>query len=138
MRSHRLETWTESLLRNAIEISDFRVQNQGSGDFEVDFNLTNQGAGHRIPTGEHGHRELLVRAEWISRDGQSVAVEEESLLASYEEGLEPGVATPFSFALAHSGPSPPVMVRVFVERVNRDRSFCRTLVRSELWVPKAR
>ena len=61
---------------------------------EVTFALTNRGAGHRIPTGDYGHRELRVAIELLDRGGRTLGQAEQAVFPGQDLSLAPGVPTP--------------------------------------------
>lgn len=126
VHDHSFPAWTDEVLRGAVVIGDFHVRRSDRG-FEVRFTLTNRGAGHRIPTGQFGHREMRILVELLGSDGAVLGQEEQSLLAGSPESLVPGEARPFAITAALTRQSEPASVRVLVERVDQDRRFRRTL-----------
>ena len=100
--------------------------------------LINRGAGHRIPTGKFGHREVRILAEAEGVDGQAVGQAEESLVARTSSALLPGKPTEFVLAVPLSGDAPPQRLRLSVERVNEDRTFRHTLATAEMETPANR
>jgi hypothetical protein len=97
----------------------------------VTVTLTNRGAGHRMPTGEFGHRELRIQVELLDAEGQSLGQGFHSIFAKDEAGLEPGEPTPFTIPVELSSDVPPAKVKLLVERINRDGSFRYTLAKDE-------
>ena len=97
----------------------------------MSFTLTNRGAGHRIPTGDYGYREMRVAVELLDSEGQTVGQAHQAVLPGQDGSLAPAVATEFTVQLAPPPNRTPQVVRVLVERVNGDRSFQYTLAESE-------
>ncbi len=127
VHDHAFPTWTEEALRGAVELSGMAVEQAGDAQVGVRFTLTNRGAGHRIPTGKFGHRELRILVEVTDPAGRPLGADEKSLLAAESEGLLPGRPTPFAFRVTVADAAAPLRVHVLVERVNEDQSFRRTL-----------
>jgi len=127
VHDHSFPVWTDRVLRGAVEVSEVSVVRHDEKHVDVSFTLTNQGAGHRIPTGKYGHRELKITAELLDADGHVLAGGGTSLFGSRQNGLEPG--KPRAVLLRREVPAapPPAQLRILVERVNEDRSFCKTL-----------
>ena len=77
---HSFELWDETLTGGSVEIVSMRAEAVDSR-LLVRVTLINRGAGHRIPTGKFGHREVRILAEAEGVDGQAVGQAEESLVA---------------------------------------------------------
>ena len=120
---HSFCAWTEELLRGVLEASPLELLRTDGGAVEVAFTLTNRGAGHRIPTGKHGYRELRVRVRLLDAAGAILGMAEDSLLGDSEEGLEPGKPRAFAMLVEAAGNALPTRVQLLVERVNEDASF---------------
>jgi hypothetical protein len=130
VHDHSFPVWTEEVIRGAVQIGDLELRRE-ERLVDVHFTLTNQGAAHRIPTGQFGDRLVRVRLELLGQDGAVLGQEEESLLARHPACLIPGEARPFSLAVDLTGGPQPARVRVLVERVDRNRSFRHTLATYE-------
>lgn len=126
VHDHSFPVWTDRVLRGALEISEVEVARQG-GKVEVSFTLTNRGAGHRIPSGKYGYRELKISAELRDAEGNVLATGRASLFGNRQNGLEPGKPTPLKLRAGVPAEANPTEVKVLVERVNEDRSFRQTL-----------
>ena len=123
VRDHSFFTWSERMIRETIVPGRPVVRITEAGTPEVAFTLTNRGAAHRIPTGEFGYRELVIRVELLDPEGRVVGRREKSLFCGQEEGLEPFQETPFTWQIRGDDAARAVSVRLAVERVNEDRSF---------------
>jgi hypothetical protein len=123
VRDHSFFTWSEQLVRGAIVAGRPQITPPQGEMWTADFTLTNRGAGHRIPTGKFGYRELRIVVELLDADRRVISDKETSLLGGKDEGLIPGKATPFQsqFRVPHG--ARPESVRILVERVNRDKSL---------------
>jgi len=119
---HSFTLWDERLTAGAVEIATLRTEAAEPG-LRVHVTLVNRQAGHRIPTGKFGHREVRLLAEAESSDGQVIGRAEQSLLARSSEALQPGKPADFALAIYLQQNALPHLVRLTVERVNNDRSF---------------
>ena len=128
---HSFELWNEKLTSGSVEVVSVRAE---PVDFRllVRVTLINRGAGHRIPTGKFGHREVRILAVAEGIDRQAVGQAEESLVARTSSALLPGKPTEFVLAVPLSGDAPPQLLRLSVERVNEDRTFRHTLATAEM------
>lgn len=141
VRDHSFPVWRADVLQGAVETSSPIFRRRKPTRFEVRFTLTNRGAGHRIPTGKYGHREMriaielldgeLLDGELLDGDGIVLGRREHSLLAERKDGLVPDVPTEFSLVVRIPAESAPARARLLVERVNADRSFRCALIRRE-------
>ena len=98
-RDHQFSVWTEELTRGAVEVSEVTVRRPSATRLAVDMTLVNRGAGHRIPTGEFGHRVVMILVEAIGQHGRVLSVDEWPLVAGYPDALPPGEAAKFPFDL---------------------------------------
>lgn len=130
---HSFALWNEVVAGGAVEVVSLRAEPVESG-WLVRLTLVNRRAGHRIPTGKFGHREVRILAEAEDRDGQALGQTEQSLVARTASALLPGKPTDFVLAIPLSGEAPPHRLRLTVERVNEDRSFRYPLATAELEV----
>jgi hypothetical protein len=128
VRDHSFPAYTEEVTRDAVEASEPTLQRGKDHRVDLHFTLTNRGAGHRIPTGEYGHRELRILAELLDSEGRVMGTKERSLFAKRTNGLIPGEPTSFSFSIDLPDQTLPARLRLLVERVNEDRSFRVTLL----------
>jgi len=122
VRDHSMPLWNEAMLADAITINEPKLRDAEVG-LEVVFTLTNATAGHRIPTGKYGYRELLITAELLDADGQVLGARERSLLGGFGHGLAPNEPTEFALPVMLGDEGEPATIRIRVERVNEDRSF---------------
>lgn len=128
VRDHSFPIWTDEVLRDAVAIRAVGYQRHEGGQVAVDFSLVNQGAAHNIPTGKYGHRELLITVELFDAEGRTLAQEEQKILPGRLNALSPNAPTAFYFIVSPPVRAEPARMRVLVERVNKDRSFRRTLL----------
>jgi len=128
---HRFPLWTEEITRDAVEMTDLAVRRQSDGELAIDVTLVNRGAGHRIPTGEYGHREVRILVEVLDQNEDVLNDDEWPLMARYPDALSPGKASKFPFDITLPLDAEPHRVRVTVERVNSDRSFRYVLASGE-------
>jgi len=126
VRDHSFPAWTIQTLCGAVEVLELDAHREAGGQFAVDFTLVNRGAGHRIPTGKFGNREVLLLVELLDRQGNVLGNSERSLISNRAEGLAPEELTPFSMTVEVPETAEPAEVRLVVERVNRDRSIRHT------------
>ncbi len=131
VRDHSFPVWTERVTKGALEVNRITANSMDGGQTEVTVTLTNRGAGHLMPTGEFGHRELRIQVELLNAEGQSLGQGNHSIFAKDESGLVPGEETPFSIPVEVTSNASPVKVKLLVERLNRDRSFRYTLAEDE-------
>ena len=128
VRDHSFPVWTERVLRDAIRLDRLTAKSEARGEFKVSFQLRNVGAGHRIPTGGFGHRELHVQVELIDSDGLVIAKADQKILPDDEQSLAPGKAIPFVLCLDAAAGRASARIRVLVERVDQDRSLRAVLL----------
>lgn len=131
---HAFPVWSQVVSAGAVEIGTPATRAAGPA-IEVSFTLTNRGAGHRIPTGEYGYREMRVAVELKSRDGRTVGQAHQAVLPGQAQSLAPGVTTAFTLQVAAGTDESPQAVRVLVQRVNGDRTFQYTLAEREFPIP---
>ena len=112
-------------LRGAIDVHQTAPTRRDNTHVSLSFNLTNRGAGHHIPTGKFGHRELRVVTELLDARQQVIADHAVSIMPGQDNCLAPGKAVSFSPTIAVPPDATPAAVRLRVERVNRDRSCAR-------------
>ncbi len=127
VRNHEFPAWPAGRTQRAIEVGQMAIAEAGSHSYQISFTLTNRGAGHRIPTGKFGHREVRVAVELLGGDGAVEGQAEESI-KSLTGGLVPGRATPFVINVDVGAKGKPAELRLLIERVNEDRSFRLGLV----------
>ncbi|HYW81026.1 MAG TPA: multiheme c-type cytochrome, partial [Thermoguttaceae bacterium] len=99
VRDHSFPAWTNHLICGAVEVTKLDAHREPDGPFTVDFTLVNRGAGHRIPTGKFGNREVLLVVELLDEQGSVLGSDERSLLSNRTEGLAPEELTPFSMTV---------------------------------------
>ena len=126
VRDHSFPAWTNRPIRGAVEVLELGTHREADGPFTVDFTLVNRGAGHRIPTGKFGNREVLLVVELLDRQGNVLGSDERSLDSNRAEGLAPEELTPFSMTVEVPETAEPAKVRLVVDRVNLDRSVRHT------------
>lgn len=131
VHDHAFSVWRPVIAAGAVEIGTPAVTCAEGKPVEVSLALTNRGAGHRIPSGGFGYRELRVAVDLLDRSGQAVGRAEQAVFPGQDLSLAPGVATPFTLLVARTANESPERIRVVVERVNRDRSFQYTLAEGE-------
>jgi hypothetical protein len=125
VRGHAFATWRSPSLATALEVRAFHAT-VGPDGLAVEVVLVNAGAGHRVPTGEHGHRELEIRVVALDATGAGVGEAAESLLADLGDGLAPGV--PRALRLALSPTAPPTRVALRVTRLDASGATLATLL----------
>jgi len=128
---HRFPLWTEEITRDAVEMTGLAVCIKSDDELAIDVTLVNRGAGHRIPTGEYGHREVRILVQVLDQDDNVMSDDEWPLMARYPDALSPGKVSKFPFDITLPADAKPRRVRVTVERVNADRSFRYALARGE-------
>ena len=128
VRDHSFPAYTAEVIQGAVEVSEPTLDRRKDNRVDVHFTLTNRGAGHRIPTGGYGHRELRILVELLDSEGRLMGSKARSLFAKRTNGLIPGKPTSFSFSLDLPHGAVPARLRLLVERVNEDRSFRVTLL----------
>jgi len=131
VHNHAFPVWSPIVAAGAVEIGQVAAVAAEGRPIEVSFSLTNRGAGHRIPTGAYGYREMRVAVELLDRDGKTVGHAHQAVLPGQVQSLAPGVPTAFTLQVAATSNESPQVVRVLLERVNRDRSFQYTLAERE-------
>lgn len=131
VHDHAFPVWSPVVSAGAVEIGRPTTTVTAGQPIEVSLTLTNRGAGHRIPTGEYGYRELRVAVELRNRDGRTVGQAHQAVLPGQDLSLAPGVATVFKLQVTADTDEPPQVVRILVERVNGDGSFRYTLAERE-------
>jgi hypothetical protein len=131
VHDHAFPVWAPVVAANAVEIGSPAVTRAEGRSVEVSLTLTNRGAGHRIPSGAFGYRELRVAVDLLDRHGRAVGQAEQAVLPGDDLSLAPAVATPYTLFVAIKSSEPIERIRVLVERVNRDRSFQYTLAEGE-------
>ncbi len=136
VHDHAFPVWSQVVAAGAVEIGQPVATVAEGQPVEVSFTLTNRGAGHRIPSGEFGYRELRVAVDLLDRHGRTVGQAEQAVFPGDDLSLAPGLATRFTLLIARTASEPMERIRVQVERVNRDRSFQYTLAESE-WAARA-
>jgi hypothetical protein len=123
VRDHSMSPWRPERLAGVLEIGRARL----AGD-DVVISLTNRGAGHRVPTGRCGHRELRIRVTLLDAHGEPVGTGTHSFLGEREDGLEPGRTRVLHMALARASRGAPTALRVVVDHVDGDGRVRAVLV----------
>ncbi len=131
VHDHSFPVWSPVVSASAVEVGGPSVSRAEGGRTEVSFTLTNQGAGHRIPSGEYGYRKLRVAVELLDRSGRTRGQAEQAVFPGQDLSLAPRVPTPFRLRVAATGNEATERVRVVVQRVDRGRSFQYTLAEGE-------
>lgn len=131
VRDHSFQLWTDRLIQGAVELIDLEVHRKSPEEFKASFTLVNRSAGHRIPTGKFGERELRLQVELLDEGGRVLGSGSRSCFSARTQGLAPEKPTTFSVVVAIPGGQQPAAVRLVVERVNRDRSFRRTFLTAQ-------
>ncbi len=121
---HSFRAWKTNA-RTALVASPLRVE-RGDGSVRVVVRLTNVGAGHRVPTGEYGYRELRIRVVGLDDGGAELGRAETSLLSRLEDGLEPNKGRDFELDVDVEGDV--ASVRLLVERINEDETLRLVLI----------
>ncbi len=129
VRDHSFPAMTTAVIRGAVTIDEAVVEPGEENRYQVDFTVTNRGAGHRVPTGGYGHREVRLLVELLDAQGEVAGHAERSLFSKRTTSLAPGEPTDFSLTVQWRDDVPPARARLIVERVNKDRTFRRTLAR---------
>lgn len=123
VRDHSFPVWTPTVSGCAVEVASLEATRTSSKRIRVQATLVNRGAGHSIPVGEFGSRELLVAVKILDDAGNVLGISEESVFADDENALRPQVETDFSFEVESPTASIALQAQLTVERVNDDRSF---------------
>jgi hypothetical protein len=132
---HSFPLWTEAFTAGAVEVSRFAARKDTPSELTIEVTLLNVGAGHRVPTGKFGHREVRIRVEVRDNEDHVVGLGGESLSAKTTRALLPGQPNDFSLFIRLYEDSDPRRIVLLVERVNEDRSFRHTLAEGEIPVP---
>jgi hypothetical protein len=132
---HSFPIWNPVVTAGAVEIVDLRGEPAADGNWLVRTTVLNRGAGHLIPTGKFGYREVRVLAEILDDQAQVLAEAEQSLFARSPEALVPGKPAEFALSLPLARPGRPHQVRLTVERVDKDRRFRYALAQREIVLP---
>jgi hypothetical protein len=131
VHDHAFPVWSPIVSAGAVEIHPPAITRAEGQPVEVTLALTNRGAGHRIPTGDYGHRELRVVVELLDREGRTLGQAEQAVFPGEDLSLAPGIPTPFRIPVANTASQPAERIRVVVQRVNQSRSFQYTLAEGE-------
>ena len=131
VHDHAFPVWSPIVSAGAVEIGRPAVTCVEGRPMEVTFALTNRGAGHRIPTGDYGHRKLRVAVELLDRGGRMLGQAEQAVFPGQDLSLAPGAPTSFRLLVAATANEPAERIRVVVQRVNQARSFQYTLAEGE-------
>lgn len=131
VHDHAFPVWSPVVSAGAVEIGPPAIARAEGQRVEVAFALTNRGAGHRIPTGDYGHRELRVAVELLDRERRTLGQAEQAVFPGEDLSLAPGVPTPLRIPVAVAAGEPAERIRVVVQRVNQSRSFQYTLEEGE-------
>ncbi len=135
VRDHAFTSWKRHA-RSAVEVTSAVFAREGER-IHAQFALLNRGAGHRIPTGAGGHREVRIRVFALDEHGNVLGRVESSLVSAADEGLEPGTPRAFDLWLVAFAPETVADVRLLVERVNADESLRLVLVDRRWPLPPA-
>jgi len=131
VHDHAFPVWSPVVSAGAVEVGQPSVTCTEGEPAEVTFTLTNRGAGHRIPSGEFGHRKLRVAVELLDGSGRTLGQAEQAVFPGQDLSLAPAAPTPFRFLVPTTGNGPAQRVRVLVQRVNQARSLQYTLAEGE-------
>jgi hypothetical protein len=131
VHDHAFPSWSPSITAGAVEIGQPTAARTPGEVIEVSLTLRNRGAGHRIPSGKFGYREMQVAIDLLDADGRSIGTAKRAVHPGQALSLAPGVATEFVFEVVATGHDLPQRVRVLVQRLNKDRSFQYTLAEGE-------
>jgi len=135
VHDHSLAGWTDHRPEGVVGIGPVASRRRADNQLEVNFTLTNCGAGHRIPTGRFGQGELRILVAVLGADGLTLGLNELALLPGDPRSLAPGRPAPFSLGVRIPESSQPAMVRVLVERAERERSMRYPLASGEWPAP---
>ena len=131
VHDHAFPSWSPGITAGAVEIGQPTAARAPGEVIEVSLNLWNHGAGHCIPSGKFGYREMLVAIDLLDADGRSIGTAKRAVHPGQALSLAPGVATQFVFEVVAPGNDLPQRVHVLVQRQNRDRSWRYTLAEGE-------
>jgi len=135
VHDHTFPAFSDKLLEDAVHLEGLGVLHTAEDEVQVEFTLTNRGAGHRIPTGEYGYRELRIHVDLLDKDGNVLGFEEESLNGARRDGLVPGQPTLFSLTVFIETGSTPASIRLLINRINLDRTIRANLITLEKPLP---
>jgi len=123
VRDHTFPVWSECVTAGAIEVASQDARWLSPEVLEIRVTLINRGAGHSIPVGKFGYRELRILAEVLAADGSVIAQEEHAVLPQSEDCLRPQEPTEYELAVRIDEAAPAARIHLVAERVNEDRSF---------------
>lgn len=135
VRDHSFPVWDERVSGGAIQMQAREAVWAEPQELQVRVTLVNRGAGHSIPVGEFGYRELNIRAEVHKADGTVLGDQEHVVLADSQDCLRPDAPVEFVLAVAVADPATAAQVRVTVERVDPDRNLLYRFIDSVWSVP---
>lgn len=131
VRDHSFPVLTDGTLNAAIKLDGLVVNRSGKQRFAVQFALTNEGAGHCIPTGRFGDRQVIVRLELLDDAGQVLGQDELAFEGKDDDSLKPGKTAPFTRTVKHAGNAEPSRLRLSIQRVAGEPSTEVTMLSHE-------
>jgi len=131
VHDHAFPLWSPRVTAGAVEIGQPTAARTPGEVIEVTLILSNRGAGHRLPSGKFGYREMQLTVDLLDADGRSIGTAKSSVHPGQPLALDPGVATELVFEVIAPGSMVPRSVRVLVQRLNKDRSWRYTLAEGE-------
>jgi hypothetical protein len=120
VRDHSFPVWDDRVSCGAIELAVRDASWPEPKTVQVRVTLVNRGAGHSIPVGEFGHRELNVRAEVRRADGSVLGEREHVVLADSHDCLRLHEPVEYVLDVPVADAAAASKVRVTVERVDPD------------------
>lgn len=94
---------------DSVHIEVTSIEETASGGWDVELVLNCRRAGHRIPTGDYGFREVRLEV-WLD-DIETAEIHFKRFFVEMGNALEPGRNGPFRFSLEHPGETLSVRVR---------------------------
>jgi len=99
--------------RSALSLKTSKIIETSSGGIDVELMLCNHGAGHHIPSGRYGYREVRLEVQLDGKD--STPVQTKRFFIEMGNALTPGWNGPYRFHFDHRGE----LLNARVTRVDR-------------------